>query len=197
MRLPAPASSIQKDESGLGPYEWRGPCRVPWCDKPATDPHHIVRRSAGWGEQDWIVIGGKPMPNVMGVCRSCHDLLELDCYSIRFVRGQWVIWDSQLDTEKLPLRIETGRVTRTGGKHCPTCGRRWPKPSPYAPPKEGRTWGTYTIRVPDDDEDGGEILRTLLDAAAEAQGFDDTGDGTLDYYALVGALHSALTGELG
>lgn len=75
-KLPAPKKKIGK---GLpGNVKLADMCANPWCDRPARENHHAVRRSYLDGPFDCVELYGRPWPNLIPVCRECHLKLELN-----------------------------------------------------------------------------------------------------------------------
>jgi hypothetical protein len=115
-----------------------------------------------------------------------------------------IVWSDRI---KFWCRDDTGRrlaalyapaVTESHPKHCPTCGRYWPSPRPWK--IERRKKKNITLKVPDDSENGEQIVTTLLIASAEklkAKGLaiDDPSDPGVAYYALTAVLHDYLSGK--
>jgi hypothetical protein len=178
--------------AALPEYEWRGECRMPRCGDPAVDPHHIVLRSQGG--RYWITIDGTPVANVAGICRRHHDLIHAGRVQVVWGDGQgaWVTGQG----ERLKALYSRDTHVRTASGKCPTCGRHWPTPQPWKITRRKKV--ALTVQVPDDHENGTEIVTNLLAAAAEkmkAQGMniDDPEAPGLRYYTLVGVLHDYLT----
>lgn len=187
---------VGRPELDLPEYEWRGQCRIPGCEEPATDPHHIVARSQGG--RYWLTIDGTPVPNVAGICRRHHDMIH---------QGQiGIVWSDRI---RFWARQDEGGVerrlsplyTRTTEEHpqrCPTCGRHWPSPRPWK--IERRRKKQIQLKVPDDAENGEEIVRTLIALSAEklkAKGLyiDNPDDPGVQYYALTAVLHDYVSGK--
>lgn len=183
---------LGQPELELPEYEWRGTCRMPGCQEPATDPHHIVLRSQGG--RYWITIDGIPVPNVAGICRRHHDMIHHG--------GVGIVWGDRLgmwvrsDTTRRLKPLYTRDTTHAHPGHCPTCGRTWPMPRPWK--IERRRKKQIQLKVPNDHENGEEIVTSLLEMAAEKlkkQGLsiDDPSDPGVQYYALTAVLHDFVT----
>lgn len=164
-RLPAGIAPV---DLGVAPdadtpeYEWRGACRWPGCDSPATDPHHIVRRSAGG--RRWVYYQGWLVPNIVGLCRYHHDQVTVDKLGLAW-NPEAKTWTTALGLSLRPL-YQAGQ-SKKRSECCPSCGRKWPKPKPFAPTVRRRR-RSVPIRVPaDEGEDGTEVLPELADAVAE------------------------------
>lgn len=163
-----------------GPDYTVGPrCANPNCTSWVDDVHHLWRRSGGFGPIDWVEIDGQVVANKTGLCRSCHRDLTggIGGYkaAIRLTEGQFM-WcligppDSLGRLTYLPVApIEPQPPTpetvappsghSTESVACPTCGHvKRARPS-----GRGRARKSWTIKVPDDAENGAEILDTLVD----------------------------------
>lgn len=184
MTLPAVDSwqvrGVQGPEYQVGPH-----CANPNCDRLADDAHHIVRRSKIGGDYRWVEIEGRIVANLCGLCSACHadvtgrpgaghlaairielepDLTFWWCLVVK--RPEYVEYVQVGELQPQPPTPESLAPSRADGRSeesaaCPFCGqakRRRPHP-----PGGGRRRKSWTIRVPDDSEDGAEVLDTLVD----------------------------------
>lgn len=187
-----------------GPKYQVGPkCSNPHCRRWADDPHHIVRRSKIGGDWAWIDVQGETLPNLCGLCRPCHDDITGRVgghkAAIRLTAGRWH-WClgsgdelsayrnvGELDPHPPTLDVAERALVHpvSGLETCPTCGavkRRRPS-STRGPGRRRKTW---TVPVPDGDEDGAAILDTLVDDLALVLGYGQ--DAGARYYVLVPTL---------
>jgi hypothetical protein len=137
-------------------------CAKPGCGKPAKERHHLFAKSYLRGQPyEWVSLpDGTVVANSVGLCTEHHQdvtgmpgghqswiALEESgfvWYDIDFVNGEWV--------ERGPL----GQHARVpGGERCPTCGHVTHEESKPLPKRKVKTWAAL---VPDDEEDGAEIL---------------------------------------
>lgn len=195
MRQAVEPARLERAPDGLPAYSWQGTCRA--CGRqPATDPHHIVPRSATGGPVDWLVIDGWPVPNVAGVCRACHDAITEGRAAIVYAgRARWDYLPPEPGSRPRPLRPLAAADAALRPRSCPTCGHRLPRPNPY--PRAGlagrRRRGRYTLQVPRDaQENGRDVLDTLTAEVAEQLGMVDADASSARYYAVCAALVLAL-----
>lgn len=176
-------------------------CSMPECDQPAVDPHHIWPRSLisgdSWfvevveGDEAAVFKANSPsetaLPHVTGLCRAHHDDVEAHRTWIKLEDGEFVWYDREMSHDGsevydhwLPL-----------GSLSPQPGSREGKPKRKKfKGEKPRNRVSKSIRVPkDEQEDGVEILETLIDLAAEKRGKPDVPP----YYTLVDSLHFFVT----
>lgn len=174
------------------------------------DPHHLVRRSAHGKPKQWIRLeDGRVVGNIVGLCVRHHDDLTSPVgghrNAIRYRAGLFwwceVISDgrgsvdyraiSELDPQP-PSRDDLDEAAHSheaGTDVCPTCGQatraeaRPARSTPGEPPRPRKTW---TVKVPDDSEDGAEVLDVLVDDLAPVLGYESSPN--LRYYTLARVL---------
>jgi hypothetical protein len=179
------------DQEGLTPYSWRGTCRVPGCRRPATDPHHIVSRGRIGFPARYIMLDGQLVPNVAGLCAFHHNRITIGESLICWILRRWHYRSPERDGPDplLPLGNE-GCIRATGARYCPVCGR---PPVPRDPYKHtARPRRPVTIRVPDDAENGAEILASLVEQVGERIGLHDPTSPGAAYYAISAALSACI-----
>jgi hypothetical protein len=175
-RLPAPPQYIGRGVDLPAP-ELPRQCANPSCENPATELHHIVRRSHLGGPFDFVEIYGKTWLNLAQVCRDCHALLEANEAVIsadeRYQRYFWGGWNGNtyqstpLNPHPFPVlgeaeetaggtvSIPPGRNSSVSpstvkpGETCPTCKRRVNHPRKQDSPKSK----VISFRVPADEKD--------------------------------------------
>jgi hypothetical protein len=185
-------------------------CSNPGCNRFAEHVHHIFRRSdQRLGKAcDWVEIKGAVYQNKTGVCPRCHDDLtgsigghkaairiEGDDYDWTWM---WCVAQQTLTgysfralapIEPQPLTPEAFAVAERDSlpepEVCPTCGHV--KRARLTP--AGRARKTWTVLVPDDDEDGAAVLDTLVDDLALILGVEPNRTGR--YFVIVPALYHA------
>jgi hypothetical protein len=185
--LPAVDFMLVKGVRG-GPLYKVGPrCSNPSCNRWSEHAHHIVRRSALGGDFRWIMIDGRVVGNLTGVCPPCHDDLTGRIgghkAAIRYEDGlfYWAL-PVALPGEKVSRYNLVGPITpqpptpetiddeqsvvSPPESSCPFCGQKR-----RHPPARKRGWGrrrkTWSVRVPADEvEDGADVLDTLIENLA-------------------------------
>lgn len=102
-------------------------CANPFCANSVVDIHHIARRSGLAGDFQWVrnKLTGKSVPNVVGLCRPCHENVTQNRIHIMFRDGVFY-WGKN----EVPLKPQPGMVSSESkseivpGQTCPTCGTR-------------------------------------------------------------------------
>lgn len=151
----------------------------------AVDAHHCFRRSA-IGNDSWFVSidGEDPIPHVVGLSRASHDEVTSNEAWIKYEDGVFVWYERDLVREIAepewrrvgPLDPQPGQLYKSEKK----------KKRAYKGEK-ARNRTTWSVRVPKDaQEDGIEVLKTLVELAAEKIPGRDAD--TPPYYILVEAL---------
>lgn len=209
MTLPAVDTWNVRGEKGQ-PYKVGPRCSRPGCTKFADHAHHIVRRSQLGGDYPWVVIDGNTYGNLTGLCVEHHNevtgRIGGHVAAIRLGEGAFstnFYWcsvttgpDGTIDyipeapLEPQPPSPESAQRASTSvdpdSEHCPFCGqnRRRRSSSPATAGRRRRK--SWLIKVPDDAEDGADVLDTLIDDLALVVGVDPTATGR--YYVVVMAL---------
>lgn len=192
-----------------GPDYKVGPhCCNPGCRRYAEHAHHIFRRTDQrlGAPFDWVEIKGVTYQNKTGVCARCHDDLTGGVgghkAAIRILGPDydWVwTWCAVVHgdivtplsaIEPQPLTPEQLAETRVPDpwepETCPTCGHvKRARPSPVG----GRARKSWTIKVPDDAENGAEILDTLVDDMGLVLGIEPNQTGR--YYIVLPCVYYA------
>jgi len=199
----------------VGPPYTVGPqCSNPNCKRGAEwadkiHEHHVVRRSKIAGDHRWIDVEGEVLPNIAPLCPRCHDDITGRVgghkAAIRLINHRWhwcLVAElpgtggvlefhpvGELDPHPPSLEIAERASTHpvSGMETCPTCGAVKRRRSVRT--GTGRRRKTWTVKVPDDAEDGAEILDILVDDLALVLGYDP--GPSARYYVLVPALVSA------
>lgn len=175
-----------------GPAYKVGPrCSNPGCERWADDGHHIWRRSLLGGPFDWVEFEGKVLANRTGVCRRCHD--DLTCDRARIVyQGEEFFWAVDETAALLDPQPPTPQTLSSdhspASEPCPFCGqppRRRVSPTTL----RARRRKTWRVLVPDDAEDGAEILDTLIADIGLTLGVDPAVSGR--YHILLPVLYHA------
>jgi hypothetical protein len=182
-------------------------CSQPACGRFAEHAHHIVRRSQLGGAFDWVEIDGVVYANKTGLCVEHHDDVTGRTgghrAAIRLVEDGWswcgvetrpdgaIVYlpfaplDPQPPTPDSLARASNG----TGSDNCPFCGqqtRRRAEAAPPKPPRGRRRRKSWCIEVPDDHEDGADVLDALVDDLALLLGI--TPNRTGRYFVVVPTL---------
>jgi hypothetical protein len=166
----------------------------------------MVRRSQLKGDFNWVEIEGKLFANLCGLCHQCHDDVTGSGgghkAAIRLLEG--VYWWSSLEQKPngeivympfapiepqppSPELAQRASSHATDSEHCPFCGQTQRRRMTAPPVKAGgRRRKTWTIKVPDDTEDGAAVLDALVEDAALLMGIEADANGR--YYVIVPAL---------
>jgi len=175
-------------------YPLNRKCAHPECDRETADPHHAFPRSQIAGDSWFVIIANEetgkydsePIPHVTGLCRIHHSDVEIHQAWIKLEDGIFNWYDREGITESSwtlagPLNPQPGSVEG--------------KPKRRKKPKQpARKKAVYSIRVPKDmEEDGYEVLETLIDANRErlSKEFSWT-ESVPDYYVLSAVLAEGL-----
>ena len=195
-----------------GPAYAVGPhCCNPGCRRFAAHAHHIFPRGDKRLKKayDWVEVKGAVYQNKTGICARCHDDIHRQTVSIKLIgpdydwTWMWCVVHStpggiELTTsvplapiEPQPLTPEAFALSRASGdpaeEPCPTCGHVKRARSVVA---AGRARKSWTIKVPaDHEENGAEILDTLVDDMALVLGVEPNQTGR--YYVIVPVLYYA------
>jgi hypothetical protein len=196
-----------------GPLFKVGPhCSHPSCGSFADHAHHIVRRSQLGGDYGWVLIDGTLYANLTGLCVKHHDEVTGRVgghkAAIRLIDGifTWCYVVEQLGEHEpigyvalgpldpqppSPESAQRASTVDPGSEHCPFCGQTRRRRSSASAatdrgPQGRRRRKSWLIKVPDDAEDGADVLDTLIDDLALVLGIDPTATGR--YYVVVMAL---------
>lgn len=201
----APVRGIAGKRYTVGPR-----CANPVCARWADDPHHIFRRSALGGDFTWVEVAGWTVGNITGLCWRCHrdvtgevgghkNAIRLDLEQKIFY---WCAVEQKPNRELVFLRVAplepqpptpdalpSAPSAQGASESCPFCGatKRPARPS-ATPAGERRRRKSWTVSVPDDAENGAEILDTFVDEIAALLGAGDWHERNKRYWALVHAL---------
>ena len=206
---PLSGMHFAKGEDGK-PYKVGPRCSNPVCDRFADHAHHIFRRSALAGDYAWVSIDGHVLGNLTGLCAACHNditgdvgghkaAIRLNLESGVYFWNTVRVENSQLQFTHVgplepqppsPESLTTGRALGQEAEHCPFCGqtRRRRSTPPAGPDKPRRRRKNWVVSVPDDQEDGAEILDVFVDEVALLLGAGDWEEHNRRYWALVHAL---------
>jgi hypothetical protein len=187
-----------------GPAYVVGPnCSTPFCTSLADHAHHLFRRTALGGPFDWVEIDSTTWQNKTAICWRHHQDLTGDVgghkAAIRFVENNWLWCEVHTRGNELQFvpvgRIEPQPLTlesladgsradgAPGSATCPTCGHVKRRRLPIAGRRRRKSW---RISVPDDGEDGAEVLDNLTADLGVLLDIEPTTSGR--YYILVYAL---------
>jgi RNA polymerase subunit RPABC4/transcription elongation factor Spt4 len=196
-----------------GPEYKVGPlCCNPGCHHYAEHAHHIFRRTDPrlGGAFDWVEIKGAVYQNKTAICPRCHDdvtgRIGGHRAAIKLLGDDydWVWWwcavkhtedEVELSQPLAPIEPQpmtpeafaNSRVLPSESEACPTCGHvKRARPSLAG---RGRARKSWTIKVPDDAEDGAEILDTLVDDMGVILGIEPTQVGR--YYIVLPCVYYA------
>lgn len=165
-------------------------CGHPDCGEPTHDPHHIWPRSLITNDSWFVEIteedGVKVLPNIIGLCRPHHDDVEQHRAWIRLEDGVFNWYDR--DKEAQPEWVLVGPLTPQPGQVAQV-----KKTRKKAGPTDARKSRFVRYRVPDDAENGAEVLEGLIEAGRE-EWADDLGwsETVPPYYVMVAAFVKAL-----
>jgi len=166
------------------PYKVGGKCAVPGCESQVDHGHHIFRRSALAGAFFWVRLpDGQVVGNLTGLCWRHHEGIT----GKRWGHSHWIQWRNgeylwgtirlgvevpNWDTDFIPVGpldpqppapdlLDAPQPTeRSEPDRCPECGqqkRRSGSPAISTPgaPRRRKSW---IVKVPDDHEDGADVL---------------------------------------
>lgn len=176
-----------------GPTYKVGPrCSNPRCRRIAEHAHHIWPRSFLKGDYPWVELpDGSIQGNLTGLCADCHDDITGRIgghkAAIRMGIDDYRLWwcrttghNGSMDYEPLdpivpqpPTReAPVASPADIESESCPTCGQSRRRRSSL-PPGERRRRKSWTIAVPDDQEDGATVLDALVDDLSPIFGYSD------------------------
>lgn len=190
-------------------------CANPGCNRFADHAHHIFRRSQLAGDYAWVELENQVYPNLCGLCVACHNDVTGDVgghkaaiklgvasgsyfWNIVHVEHGVVCYEhvGRLDPhpptpQSLTEERALGQEDRVS-EHCPFCGQTKRRRRDTAGPTTRRRRKTWTVSVPDDAEDGAEILDTFVDEVATLLGAGEWDERNRRYWALVHVLAWAM-----
>jgi hypothetical protein len=197
-----------------GPKYKVGPrCCNPTCGRFAEHAHHIWPRSYLRKQpKDWIELpDGRVFANMTAVCPECHDdlsgpiggyraAIRLGINDDRFWwcktagRNGATIFEPVDPIVPQPPTREAlvASPADVESDSCPTCGQPRRRRSPKPASGERRRRKSWTIKVPDDHEDGALVLDTLIDDLAPFLEIEHV-DAASRYFVVVPALYFAQT----
>jgi hypothetical protein len=194
-------------------YKVAAHCANPGCTHFTDHAHHIWRRSQLGGDYRWVVVEGKLLANLTGLCAGCHgDVtgeigghraairydLENDvfnwCRVVTLINGKHEFHEvGPLDPQ--PPDPDSLAERASGKDHdpvtCPFCGQTRRRPSGVRDGSAGgRRRKSWPVSVPaDEQEQGADTLDALVDDLAPLLGL--TAGPSARYYVLVPALFYA------
>lgn len=205
----APIDSIWLVRGTAGPPYRVGPyCSNPDCRRIAEHAHHIFRRSALGGDYTWVEIPDEQVVvgNLTGLCPRCHDavtgVIGGHTAAIRYEDGTFLWCEveeresgfvtflpiGELDPQPpTPDSLAARASAEPESETCPTCGQRRRRPSSPVP-AGGRRRKTWGMDVPDDHEDGADVLDALADDLALKLGYHNERSRLRRYHAVWHAL---------
>ena len=175
-------------------------CVTPRCIQIAQQRHHLWPKSYLRGQPyEWVKVGGKTMPNSVGLCIKHHGMVTGDVgghaakitYDERLRIFEW--WEDDRNVGALKGQAlvepvpEARRIRREEGL-CPTCGRAAPRERKTVdghPKRKAKTWG---ILVPDDEEVGADVLDVYIEDLGVLMGLNADSPRLLRYHVLVPVL---------
>jgi len=178
-------------------------CAAPTCRRPAQQRHHIWPKSFLRGQPyEWVSVNGIVLQNSCGLCMGHHAEVTGDpgghAAKIVFNEGLQVLewWEALpyedwvclglLDGEEAPLLHQTeAGIERAKEGLCPSCGKPDRKESKAGPKRKTKAW---TVKVPDDAEDGAAVLDEYVDDLSVALGFGDESKGVRRFHVLANVL---------
>lgn len=185
------------------PVELAQWCVAPGCISRAQQRHHLWPRSFLRGQPfEWVEVDGKVIPNSVGLCVKHHSMVtgekghpakivyEPDVslfywYENADYDEEWLLVGPLKNQGLIAPEPEARAVRRREGL-CPECGRPHPKPKGMTlPPRHTKSW---SLLVPDDAENGAEVLDTAVEELAALMGLDPESPRLLRYHVLVPVL---------
>jgi chorismate mutase len=184
-------------------------CVVPGCLSLAQERHHIFPKSYLRGQPtEWVTVQEMTVPNSCGLCIRHHKQVTGIVGGGHLAHIRWnethQIFEWWENSGQLlsrtdawvnlgPLRAqpllraepEAARVRRQENL-CSSCGQ--PKPRERSKPGPKRKVKTWAISVPDDAEEGAEVLDVYIEDLGHLMGYHDLGTRLLRYHVLVPAL---------
>jgi hypothetical protein len=182
-------------------------CSVPGCISLSQHGHHIWSRSYLRGQPyEWVRLqdDGSVVCNTTGLCAHHHDwvtgMIGGHKARVEYVEGVFVWQDfdapelsgplfpqpvRQGSQPKPHLKKEVAHTHLAPGETCESCGYTKPIPGEPGPKRRAKTWA---MTVPDDAEDGAEVLDGWVADFAAVLGLDPASPRLLRYHAVVTVL---------
>ena len=193
-------------------YQLPERCQAPGCKRYPDHSHHLWRRSflvgrkrqPGFSGGDfwWVrVPTGEVVKNVIGLCLHHHEDVTENRAWIKWLEGSEFAWHELRSTDNkwqqtgalsLPAPAETplsGHASEgREAERCPTCGKLKTRAHVEHEPGPKRPRKSWTIKVPDDTEDGAAVLDELVEGCAMILGREEYTSQLKRYYIVVEAL---------
>ena len=143
---------------------------------------------------EWVQLSDSMViANVIGLCRVHHDNVtgEIGGHRARLaLENDLLYWYERADDgwkltgplDPQPQGIYGEPPPKQDPAVCPTCGHVKPREGPPRAPRKAKTW---TVDVPDDAEDGAEVLDVLVDDIASLLGYGNERSRLRRFHALV------------
>jgi hypothetical protein len=188
-------------------------CAAPGCVSMSQHGHHLWARSYLRGQPtEWVHLpSGLVVSNVIGLCVRHHNEVTGDVGGhkahIKLAPGNTFLWLEMRDGlfvnkgELFPQPMRAGgeenlesqvtaahaHVDLAEGERCGSCGYQKPVKRPPGPKRARKTWGCI---VPDDDEDGADVLDTHVEQIAAYLGLStEEGIRSVRYHVVEKALY--------
>lgn len=178
-------------------------CENPTCSNGGDEGHHLFRKSDLKADYKWVYVVeiGKQVKNIAYLCNECHRRVTDNEVWISLGDDAIFRWherdsSGEWDEGEALFGGHDTASEATPGEPCPTCKRKVPVPNaPNQPARKRTTWAIYVPK--DEQENGAELLDTLLEQAAEklvelgvTQGIDIP-----KYFVLVPVLYKFLADD--
>jgi len=192
-------AGVEGDKYTVGPY-----CDAPGCKRPVDHKHHLWRRSFLGGDFWWVRVptsrGTTVIRNVIGLCYHHHE----DVTGGPGGHRAWIKWIPEREEFDWLESVDYGHWQKIGRlilpvaveetapaeepERCPTCGRVKRHDHEHHEPGPKRTRKTWTVKVPDEAEDGAAILDEMVEILAESIGAEEWTSALKRYHVLLPAL---------
>lgn len=153
------------------------------------------------GDYAWVELwDGTVVGNLCGLCWRHHEDVTVNKSQILWIDDPGIfVWTDNISDQLTnildrlsPQPPKWGTVTSHGGHEtpvdlCPECNRPKRKPIEHEP-GEKRRKKTWTVKVPDDKEDGALVLDILVEEVAAQFGIDHYTSALKRYYVIQPAL---------
>jgi len=167
-------------------------CAKPGCVRFSSERHHLWPKSWLRGQPyEWVaLVNGHVVANSIGLCTMHHSHVtgEVGGHKAKVVlEGDDLIWYDRPRGDEWSYVGILGEQRTHSNERCPTCGHI----TKEAKPLEKRAAKTWNVTVPDDDEDGAEVLDAYVDDFAGIFGFSDKSARLRRYHVLARVLQWA------